>query len=200
MPKPIIAIDIDDVLSQHAQEFVDFSNKRWGTHLTVEDYHENWSDMWQIDLEETEERARHYFDSGRLFQYRHNETARPVLKKLSKNYRLVILTSRQSFLKDGTVEWLEKNFPNIFTEVHFASFWDLEDLTHAHEATKAEMALGVKASYLIDDQPKHCLGAAEVGIESLLFGDYSWNRSVELPENVTRVHDWQAVGAYFDGK
>jgi len=39
--KPIIAVDIDDVLANLAQEIVDFSNKNWGTNLTIDDYNEH---------------------------------------------------------------------------------------------------------------------------------------------------------------
>jgi Holliday junction DNA helicase RuvA len=36
-PKPIIAIDIDDVLAENARGFVEWSNKRFGTSLTTDD-------------------------------------------------------------------------------------------------------------------------------------------------------------------
>ncbi|HJQ08525.1 MAG TPA: hypothetical protein VJ836_03545 [Candidatus Saccharimonadales bacterium] len=38
----IIAVDIDDVLSASAEGFVVFSNKQWGTRLTLDDYTEDW--------------------------------------------------------------------------------------------------------------------------------------------------------------
>jgi hypothetical protein len=50
----------------------------------------------------------------------------------------------------------------------------------------------------IDDQPKHCVAAADIGIKALLFGEYSWNRTDTLPVGVARVKDWVAVLQYFD--
>ena len=47
-----IAIDIDDVLAENAIGFVAFSNERWGTRLSVDDYSEHWSEMWRVDSEE----------------------------------------------------------------------------------------------------------------------------------------------------
>ena len=52
---------------------------------------------------------------------------------------------------------------------------------------------------MIDDQPKHCLSAAECGVEALLFGNYRWNQLADLPDRVTRVQDWEEVERYFGG-
>lgn len=37
-----IAVDLDDVLAISAQALVEYSNSRWGTRLTVEEYDEDW--------------------------------------------------------------------------------------------------------------------------------------------------------------
>ena len=47
--RQIIAIDIDDVLAESAKVFIEYSNNTWGTSLTVGDYIEDWSKMWQVD-------------------------------------------------------------------------------------------------------------------------------------------------------
>ena len=47
-----IAVDIDDVLARQVEGLVTFSNQRWGTVLTVDDYDEDWGVMWGVDLEE----------------------------------------------------------------------------------------------------------------------------------------------------
>ena len=66
-----IAIDIDDVLAENAIGFVAFSNERWGTRLSVDDYSEHWSEMWRVDSEEAERRARIFHDSGIIKGYAH---------------------------------------------------------------------------------------------------------------------------------
>jgi hypothetical protein len=53
-------------------------------------------------------------------------------------------------------------------------------------------------NYLIDDQIKHCIGASGVGVKSLLYGDYPWNRDVNLPKSVERVSSWKEVEDYFE--
>lgn len=52
--KRTIGIDVDDVLSQSAVGFVAYSNQRWLTNLTPDDYDEHWAEMWKIELAEAE--------------------------------------------------------------------------------------------------------------------------------------------------
>ena len=197
--KPIIAIDVDDVLADHAKQFVEFSNKRWNTNLTVEDYDEHWAAMWQIDNEETERRAAEFHSSKTINQYNSDESALEVLKELSEVFSLVILTSRRLEIEKETRAWIQSRYPNIFSDIYFSGIWETID-GEAHRRTKADLCVTLGVSYLIDDQLKHCLGAAERGVDGLLFGKYSWNKSSKLPSRVTRVQDWHAVREYFKGK
>jgi 5'(3')-deoxyribonucleotidase len=40
MAKPVIAVDIDDVLSHSARAVAEYSNERWGYSLTEDDFKE----------------------------------------------------------------------------------------------------------------------------------------------------------------
>ena len=59
--------------------------------------------------------------------------------------------------------------------------------------TKAEVCKEIGAVALIDDSLKHLLQCSEVGIEGILFGDYPWNQTDSLPENITRCTNWLEV-------
>ncbi len=194
--RPTVAVDIDDVLADHAKQFVEFSNSRWGTHLSVEDYDEHWSDMWQIDNIETEVRAGDFFGSGIITKYNHSDEALSILTELSRKYDLIIVTSRRIQLEKETRSWIANRYPGIFTEIHFAGIWEKAD-GKAHLRTKADLCQELGADYLIDDQLKHCIAAAKCGMKGLLFGEYTWNQSGELPENVVRVKGWEEVQQYF---
>lgn len=41
-------MDIDDVRAGQVEGLVAFSNQRWGTALTVDDYDEDWGVMWVL--------------------------------------------------------------------------------------------------------------------------------------------------------
>lgn len=196
--KRTIAVDVDDVLAAEAEYIIEYSNKHWGHELTLEDYQENWQEMWGVPIEEVERRAHELHAPGLATSYRLLTGGAEVLQELKKSYRLVILTSRRQMVKDETLVWLNDVFADVFTEVHFTGFWDTVS-EERYFLTKGELAKQIGADYLIDDQPKHCVAAAEAGIQTILFGDYAHSREVKLPDGVTRCADWAEVRSYFDG-
>ncbi len=198
MKKATIAIDIDDVLADNAAGFVAFSNQRWGTTLTPEDYDEHWAKVWQVTNEEVEVRANEFHSSGIFNEYAHKDEALPVLNRLSHDYNLVIVTSRRSQTKDDTARWIHAHYPGIFSDekIHFAGLWDTVDDDSAHK-TKADIIDVIGADYLIDDQVKHCEAVAKSGRTALLFGNFTWNSQALKEASVIRVKDWAAVEGFF---
>lgn len=196
--KKRIAVDIDDVLSTNAQDFVAYCNKTWGTRLTIDDYSDDWMTVWKVDAAEVKRRAAFFFESGAMSDYDYLQESILVLKALKNDYgyELVVVTSRNNVLIELTAKWLERYFKGVFSEVHHAGMWDNYRSGSKH-MTKTALCKAIGANYLIDDQLKHCIDAAEAGISSLLFGEYAWNQSSELPLGVTRVRDWDAVQVYF---
>lgn len=199
MKKPIIAIDCDDVLASAAEAFIAFSNQRWGTRLTIEDIDEDWSAMWQIDEAETIARSKEFHASGLISDYREYDGSLPALEWLASYFDLVVATSRNSSINAETVAWIGEHYEGIFKEIYFSGIYDDENsFEDAHLVTKAEMLGNIGASYLIDDQPKHCNAAAEAGMNAILFGDYPWNRRAEIHIGVTRCKTWDEVRGYFE--
>lgn len=201
MPKPAnkktIAVDIDDVIAAHAAAFVGYSNKKWGTSLSVNDYTDHWSQLWSVDEKEMKNRIHDYHQHGAFSRYGTIHGSEEVLRKLKSNYKLAVLTARQRSLQEDTIDWITKNFSNIFDEIHFADIWN-KPLEQAEKLNKTELAQQIDAEYLIEDQLKYALPAAEAGIKVLLFGDYPWNQVEELPERMIRVKNWQEVLQYFN--
>jgi uncharacterized HAD superfamily protein len=199
LERPKIAVDIDDVLSQSAKGFVAYSNERWGTNLTVDDYDDHWAEMWKIDRKEAEKRAIEYHDANIVKDFLVYDGALEVLHKLAPDFELLIATSRRVSVETSTREWLDKHYEGVFNQVVFAGiFVDGESHEERWLTTKADIYTQYKVDYVIDDQLKHCLAAANLGIKALLFGDYAWNRSTEaLPSEIIRVANWAEVGDYF---
>lgn len=201
MSKRVIAVDIDDVLAASAEGWVRYSNERWGTNLTVADYTEDWAEMWGVDRAEEEKRARELHGSGLFGSFAPDQRAMAVLRKLSRRYELVIATSRVMKVHQDTLNWLQQHYQGIFSGVHMSGIFDKVITDETHRRTKAELCRDIGADFLIDDQLKHCVAVAEVGMEAIIFGDYPWNQSSKpLPERVTRCADWTAVGEYFDAR
>ena len=205
MKRKIIAVDIDDVIAAQVEGLLGYSNKQWGHNLAEEDYDEDFAAMWGVSVEEALQRVQMYLASGAHGRFRHYPDSIPVLKKLAQRFELVLVTSRRKKeLQAETEDWLQRFFPDLFSQLVFAGIWDgpsSEDARSRNLYTKADRLREIGADYLIDDQPKHCLGAAEIGVSALLFGSYPWNRNQKsLPKGVTRVVDWGAVERYFDAQ
>jgi uncharacterized HAD superfamily protein len=194
--KPIIAVDIDDVISASAPAFIAYSNEKFGTKLTIDDYQERWADLWKVENDEVIKRAHEYHESGHHATYEPLTGALEGLMELKKNFKLVVLTTRRNSINQLTKDWIHKFYPDIFDDFIFTGFFDNPSTTGVH-MTKAELAKDIGAQYLIDDQLKHILASAEIGIKGLLFGDYFWNKINSLPGNVTRVRNWKEVMEYF---
>ena len=195
--KLVIAVDIDDVISASAPAFITYSNDKYGTHLTIDDYREHWGELWKVENDETERRALEYHESGHHATYEIIEGALDSLNKLKKHFKLVVITTRRNSINQLTKDWINKFYPDIFDNFVFTGFFDNPTVTSVH-MTKVELAKSVGAQYLIDDQLKHILASAEIGIKGLLFGDYSWNKTDNLPDNVIRVKNWREVLEYFE--
>lgn len=194
--KPTIAVDIDDVIAAGALGFIQYTNDRFGMNLTIDDYDEHWQRVWKVDHEEVQKRAIEYHESGHISKHDIISGACDTLECLKKRFRLIVLTSRRSSIDKPTRDWIEKFYPGIFEDIVFSGIFD-SDAEDAIHMTKGEIAKKLGVHYLIDDQPKHVLAASDMGIHGLLFGNYAWNKMETLPENVTRVVDWNEVLEFF---
>lgn len=195
--KPVIAVDIDDVLALSVEKFIEWSNNSFGTKIKFEEYVEDWSLLWNISQAETTNRVNQMYKEGLPARYSHISEAVEVLNSLKPDYELIVATARRSAEHVLTRDWIKKHYPAVFKDVHFAGIWD-EITEHSPNKTKARLCKELGVNYLIDDQVKHCIGANSVGVKTLLYGDYPWSKNVILPQDIKRVFNWHDVGEYFE--
>ncbi len=193
MKKIKIAIDLDDVLAAHAEAFIKFSNKSYGTSLTVEDYSDHWADLWSVEHDEIERRASEFHIPEGVAAFSVKQESISALKQLSDHHLLYVVTARSQVLIGTTRNWLDKYFPKVFQDIHFVPIWEPNNTI-----TKADICKKIGADYLIDDLPRHCNLVAEAGLRAILFGNYAWNRYEKIVAGVTRCRDWEAVLAHFE--
>jgi 5'(3')-deoxyribonucleotidase len=192
MKKESIAFDLDDVLANHVEALVAFSNEHYGTDLGVEDYSDHWSELWDVGHDEIERRALEFQTTERILDFAVKTEARLALDGLKKRYDLYIVTARRQHIVDITSDWLDMHFPGVFKGTYFVPIWVPEN-----KITKGDICRDIGADYLIDDLPRHCNAVAELGIRAVLFGDYGWNRNRELLPGVTRCKNWDEVLEHF---
>lgn len=204
MSKKLLALDIDDVLSDSAEGFIGFCNRTWGTNLTLNDYSEHWADMWRIDYGSPEfaERVVTINNSKMFPKYARKDYAKEVLERLHENLEIVAVTSRRKLIEADTRAWIHEHYEAVIDDIVFAGIYDTDDTrsTTIHQrlsATKGDLLKDMQADYFIDDQLKHCSSSIAHDIPTILFGDYPWN-SGPLPDGrITRCVTWRDVETYF---
>lgn len=188
--KPLIAIDIDEVLFGFTERFVAFHNRRYQTdfalhHMTSMSFHTVLGGTPDDDLRKVEE---FQLGEGNLDGEPVPESIE-VLGRLKTDYELVIVTARQSSIEQQTRSWLERTFPDTFSDIHFANYWD----ENRPRRTKGDVCRDLGVQIIVDDQPSYINDCLEHGVTGLLFGDYPWNQVVVDHPKVRRVKDWREV-------
>lgn len=109
-------------------------------------------------------------------------SAYEALLKLKQHFDLHVVTSRQNKVKNITFQWIERHFPDIFSEIHLANHYSREGKSR----TKSEICHSIGACLLIDDSAKYAIQCVHDNIPVLLFGQYGWNQwgSDRVPQDI----------------
>ena len=192
--KPIIAVDIDEVLSPFVLGLVDWHNRQYGTNYQFNDFNTyEFHKVWGGGIDEAIKKCCEHFETRGAIQPIAN--ALTVLTKLRENYDLIVVTSRMLQHKPQTYAWVNDYLPNLFQEIILCNHWDKEQKQPSMSKSTACRQLG--AQYLIDDCIPYAMDAASAGITCLLFGAYPWNQQHLSHDAIHRVKDWVSVDQYF---
>ena len=120
----IIGIDIDDVLTDFMNSFVEYHNGRYGTNYLREDfksYH-----LWETiggNEEEIVKKVNDFNHTSYFDKILPTEGSQNAVELLRKDNELRVVTSRPYNVHDQTLSWLERYFSDKFEEVHFTNEW-----------------------------------------------------------------------------
>lgn len=199
--KKTIAIDIDDVISDTNEAMRLWANQTSGVELAREDYYVPGNDYWgyyeRIWAEHSIEDKLDFdvFEAELIKDQSHVPliaSAALVIKELQKEFHIILLTSRNPALEEGTRRWLKENIEGD-VELYFAKNGRMNI-----GRSKGELCKELGAFLLIDDNIEHCQSAVDNGIEAILFGEYGWQTSGV--EGSIRCKDWPAVLEYLNDR
>jgi 5'(3')-deoxyribonucleotidase len=199
--KPIIAIDCDHVIVDTNEGLRRFVNEIDGETHTPEDYQvlgnykRYWERVWGLAEGVKSDRFARFVAAGRMAELDETPGSLSTLEFLRDRYTLVMITARTEAEVGSTHRWIAEKSPDLFDRIIFMHEWSDDP-----RLTKGEICQDLGAMYLIDDNYDHCRLAADIGVESLLFGDYGWNRQVPTTANMSRVRNWQEVKDFFNGR
>jgi uncharacterized HAD superfamily protein len=193
MAKPVIALDIDDVLVDTAAALLNDYNEKYGTSLKKHHYYSKDTSVLGVsDYEVAAERLTRYVLSGALTEAHPLADAVEAVKRLSVRYSFVGVTSRPADIAPATKEWVQMHFGDAVSDVLFTHFVMAANAPTGTSLTKVDVCSDIGAVYLIEDHLHHAVPVADMGVKVFLINQ-PWNQADTLPPNVERVANWKGI-------
>ncbi|MFH1473227.1 MAG: hypothetical protein ABIF06_02345 [bacterium] len=184
----IIGLDLDDVLLNFNDAFLEFHNHNYNTNhrrKDIKSYYQE--DFWEIKKQEIQKRLNEFYYS--LFHKNASpvEGAVEAIAELSKNNTLHIITASPQEIEKEIKHWLKQHFKNNFDSVHFAR----KSIFDKDVKSKKDFCKNLKIEVFVDDALHNAEDVASIGIPVFLF-DTPWNQG-ELKPLITRVYSWGEI-------
>lgn len=189
----IIAVDLDEVLSETIDQVLEVNNYEInGIKITKEDVNNYY--LYEIErLNLSIEDAVGLFDklwnSDKKWEVKPIEWALEKLNELkSEWYKFIIITARRDFLKEYTEERVEKNYPWIFDEIIFTNHYS------ENAVPKSEICKQKWIEIMIEDNLDYAIDMANIGVKMYLI-DKPWNKQYnpEIHKWITKVNGWDEI-------
>ncbi|OGZ15281.1 MAG: hypothetical protein A3J08_00665 [Candidatus Lloydbacteria bacterium RIFCSPLOWO2_02_FULL_51_11] len=190
----VIGLDFDDVLFDFNAGLCGFHNKRYGTSLVKEKITSYLlGDIWGCDLEESVRRINEFYRAPEHAATQPVAGAVEVVGELWRDNRLVVITSRPESVRRETLAWLERWFPFLVGNVHFATHFFHKEGSE----TKGEICRTLGVDIFVDDAPFHMEDISSVVSQVFLF-DAPWNQGyTPTSPTIRRVRSWSEIRAFF---
>ena len=190
-----IGIDCDEPLADFNAHLCLWMNATYGT-----DYKKNnifsyklW-DIWKCSKEEAIRRIEHFYKED-LENVPPVDGSVAAVNSLAQEHELLVITSRFRQAIPKTIPWINRHFPNKFSDVIFTKNY----AAGGNEKTKAHICKELGVDILIEDFIQYSLECNKLGIPVILFNT-PWNQDTELPEGINklppgivRAKDWKEV-------
>lgn len=182
-----IGIDLDDTVWKYHEKFFEFYNHNNGTEHKLEDFNEYSINNFLNLSEEEVKFLLDTFDESIFFEeVLFLEGFLESFKILSEKHEIYFITARPSKTLDTVIKRMRK-FLSENPKIHFV----INSETNTRKE-KVEYCRELGIDVMIDDAFHHLELCSKDGINGLLI-DYPWNQKEELPENITRVKNWEEI-------
>ncbi|KAK0456416.1 hypothetical protein EV421DRAFT_1752347 [Armillaria borealis] len=184
---PVIAVDLDDVLSQTNHAVAEWHNEVYGTRMDVSHfyYYYYWKNPFWGTPKQTFHKVKAFYETPKIFEAEPVPGAREGTLSLKEmGFKLIIVTARAPDTADQSWIWVNKHFPGVFDRIICTGqFKDAHKAGHEviTKLSKAQVCADLNAQILIDDSSENalqCATAIPVATRVLLFGDYEWNKRI----------------------
>lgn len=184
-----IAVDCDEVLVELVDKAIALDKSKitkliWKKEDIKDYYLSNYLD---ISLEEAVDFFKKaLYDDFEKLELKKMDFAFEWVKTLKQEWKdLQIVTARSEAFEEYTKKYIEKNFPNIFSDIHFGRHFT------ENSKNKSEICKEIWASLIIEDNFDYALECAKNGIEAILL-EKPWNTwRQEKHKNIHRIKSWK---------
>ena len=185
-----IGVDLDEILSDTLTSVLEYFNKLYiKSHKKEHFYTYNYWDILGGTKEGSIKFVDDYYKTDYFTNIKPIKDAYRNLVKLKKlGHELYVITGRSETYEKQTRDWVEKHYPDIFSEIFFVNTFS-NSLIPIKKSQVCNMN-GIKL--LIEDNPDYIIDCTDNGVE-VLFLDYPWNKGKEF-KNATRVYSWDEIG------
>ena len=181
-----IAIDIDEVIVEFVERYLEFVAKKGLKKIRYEDVFS--LNLWEV-LEIKKELFIELLDKCDSIGYFDNvkfiKGAKESVNFLNENHDIIFITSRSKKRIKKTREFIFEEFSILGNKVFFSG-----DVVGKGK-NKDEICRDLGIKIIIEDSEEESLGYAKNGLRVLLL-DKPWNQSVGH-ENVCRCGDWGEI-------
>ena len=170
-----IAVDFDEVLfpmlSQLNKHYAHKYNKK-APHCPPNAY--DYSKHYSINEHDSKVLVESFYHSHYAYTTKPIDYAVQSMKKMKKHNTLFIVTGRQTYKQSKSVTYylVDKHFPGLFNDVIFTNSYSLS----GNEISKSSVCKTLNIDLLIDDSISNCHECESDNIESILYGNYAWNK------------------------
>lgn len=189
-----IGIDLDETIVHSFEPMIRHINKKYGSALELDHliHHDWWTiSGFPIDMATIvhEWEILSIMDPSENNFLPVSESKEVLLSLKEAGYELHIITARNEVTrKKSTQTWIDRNFPGIFSWIHYSSHYSDGD-----RRDKSEICKLLDIKVVVDDNLDFALEMAEKGIEVYVL-DRPWNRHrTEFHNSITRVQDWKKI-------
>src|SRR5438105_10920518 len=117
--KPLIAVDIDDVIFPLVPDLIQYLDREHKVRLTKEDFvRYDIRRVWKDGPEEAVRIFETYKRHPERIAVAPVKGAKEALNTLSSDYEIIVMTARDIETKDITDAWITHHFPDLFKDVH----------------------------------------------------------------------------------
>lgn len=189
-----IALDLDDTLGNHTEQFIAFYARVYNRRLKMESFTSyGLHTTLRISPDEVYGRLNRFYESPEFDAISPLPGAQECVQRLCEDgEELFLLTGRPKALKEKTKNWAKKYFPQIYPKNVLLS----EELLPGPESLKGPICKKRSIDLIVEDSLEQTLSCSAYTGVALFTRPWNIHSPVTLEKNVvTRVETWQEVYA-----